>query len=83
MLVQLSTLFVLALAATASPFIARKSPVNIPLARKFNFTGGANVLKADQARAAALRAAASGGTHQVPVTNTLVSYTASVSAMSC
>ena len=69
---------VLALAAPASPLVARTNPVTIPLARHLNMTGAANVVANDQARARALRSGSFSEDLTVPDTNTLVAYTAQV-----
>ena len=80
-------LLTLALAVAANPIVVRDSTITIPFAKQVNLTGSATLVQLDQARAKALKehgstkssgkfvvAAAS-----VPVTNTGVSYIASVS----
>lgn len=85
----LLTTVLLALSASATPLVTiRDSPISLPFARKTNFTGSVNLLKADQARAKALRARAeakaSGLALNVdavinePVDNQAVTYVASV-----
>ncbi|KAF7436454.1 hypothetical protein PC9H_003287 [Pleurotus ostreatus] len=85
----LLTTVLLALSASATPLVTiRDSPISLPFARKTNFTGSVNLLKADQARAKALRARAeakaSGLALNVdavinePVDNQAVTYIASV-----
>ncbi|KAM5546160.1 hypothetical protein V8D89_000286 [Ganoderma adspersum] len=92
---RLSALLALAAAAvavSAKPIVVRDSPVTFPIARRFNSTGAANILKADQARAKVLKArsqatkvaavdTAAGKIFpgiNVPVTNQAVIYTANV-----
>ncbi|RPD60577.1 acid protease [Lentinus tigrinus ALCF2SS1-7] len=66
--------------------IRNSSPVTLPFARRLNFTGAANLVKHDQARAKALktRATTSPGTFPKapivndPVTNGVVDYVANV-----
>ncbi len=84
----LLTIAVAAVAISAKPIVVRNSPVTLPIARRVNLTGTANVLKADQARAKVLKGrsqaskkAAVGKVFadvDVPVTNTAVIYTAGV-----
>ena len=85
MLVQLLATILLALVAAASPLVSHKSPVTLPLARRFNFTGGHTILQRDQARAKALREMArpdpktvNAATWPVLATNTAVTYTVQV-----
>ena len=87
----LSVLLGIAVAAvviSAKPVVVPSSFVALPIARRFNSTGAANILKADQARAKVLKArsqasqkgfasTAFGGVG-VPVTNAATIYTASV-----
>jgi cathepsin E len=78
----LSTLL-LALAVAASPVVIERSPVTLPISRRFNFTGSANILQKDQARAAALKAKgrsirANGATPQRAVVNEVVDNVAEV-----
>ncbi|KIP05512.1 hypothetical protein PHLGIDRAFT_74133 [Phlebiopsis gigantea 11061_1 CR5-6] len=74
----------LALLIAASPVVVRNSPVNVQLARRFNVTGGKNVLAADQARAKFLKSGAksarkaASGTSSIPATNGAVTYTAAI-----
>ncbi|KAI1786237.1 acid protease [Ganoderma leucocontextum] len=91
---RLSALFaltVVAVAVSAKPIVIRDAPVTLSIARRFNTTGVANILKADQARAKVLKvrsqtsnvasANAVGAVLadvNVPVTNGAVTYTASV-----
>ncbi|PIL28799.1 transporter [Ganoderma sinense ZZ0214-1] len=92
---RLSALFALAAAAvavSATPIVVRDSLVTLPIARRFNSTGAANIVKADQARAKTLKArlqatkvspvdTAAGKIFpgiNVPVTNQAIIYTASV-----
>ncbi|EJF58305.1 acid protease [Dichomitus squalens] len=79
-----------AVAVSAKPILVRDSPVTVPIARRFNSTGVRNVLKADQARAQALKARSQASKKHlgainkvftdvdVPVTNVAEIYTASV-----
>lgn len=55
---SLLTTVLLALSATASPVVVTEPRVTLPIAKRFNFTGTANVLKSDLARAKGLRARA-------------------------
>ena len=80
------------LPASASPTIVRRSPVTLPIARRLNVTGAANILALDQARAKQLKSisisssSSSSGTSfkkaasafDVIATNGAVDYTASV-----
>lgn len=67
--------------------IRKTSPVTLPFARRLNFTGAANLLQHDQARAKALKTAAltrPGKFQKAPIvdvlaTNTLSDYVAMVS----
>ncbi|KAI1786212.1 acid protease [Ganoderma leucocontextum] len=80
---RLSVLLAIAAAAvaiSAKPVVIRDSPVTLPIARHFNFTGAANILKATRRK---LSAASVGvgkvfADIDVPVTNAVVTYTASV-----
>lgn len=77
-----------ALAVSASPVVVRdQSIVSIPVARRVNYTGSANVLERDQARAKFLVNRASTGSEDSsafgtlftePTTNSLVDYTVSI-----
>ena len=83
---------VAAVAASAKPVAVRDSPLTLSIARRFNSTGAANILKADRARAKVLKTrsqatkAAAVGTAvgkifpvtNVPITNQAVTYTANV-----
>ncbi|KAM5546168.1 hypothetical protein V8D89_000294 [Ganoderma adspersum] len=91
---RLSALFAVAVAAaavSAKPVVVRDSPVTLPIARRFNSTGAANIIKADQARVKMLKARAQAAKVaavdttagkilgiNVPVTNQAFMYTASV-----
>jgi hypothetical protein len=84
---QFTVTVYLALIAAASPLVVRKSPITIPLARRFNVTGSSKILELDQARAKFLKSgkrtvhtnkATSDATVPVPVTNGAVTYTATV-----
>ena len=90
MLFQLFVAVYLALFAAASPLTVSKSPVTIPLARRFNITGSKNIVELDQARAKAFKsgtkvkpdaaaASASASSFPVPAINGAVAYTAQVS----
>ncbi|KAG5636924.1 hypothetical protein H0H81_006357 [Sphagnurus paluster] len=77
----------LALAVAGNPVVIRDSPVTLPLARNLNFTGTKSLLRHDQTRARMLfqRAAAissdqfgAEGIINEPITNNVVSYTASI-----
>ena len=67
--------------------IRNSSPVTLPFARRLNFTGAANLVQHDQARAKALKARATTSTSKFPkapiindpVTNGVVDYVANVS----
>ena len=91
MFTQLTVTVYLAVLAVASPLVVRKSPITIPLARRFNVTGSAKVLELDQARAKSFKSGvrtththahtgktSSAATVPVPVTNGAVTYTAAV-----
>ncbi|KAI1786220.1 acid protease [Ganoderma leucocontextum] len=81
-----------AIAVSAKPIVVRDSPVTLPIARRFNSTGTANIVKADQARAKVLKARSQASSApavntaagkifpgiNVPVTNAAVIYTASI-----
>nr|VWP01211.1 MARTX [Ganoderma boninense] len=81
-----------AVTVSAKAVTVRDSPVTLSIARRFNSTGATNIVKADQARAKVLKArsqatrVAAADTpvgrmfpgHNVPVTNQVVIYTASV-----
>ncbi|KIK03670.1 hypothetical protein K443DRAFT_94720 [Laccaria amethystina LaAM-08-1] len=79
----LTTLF-LALAVAANPILINQSPISLPLSRRLNLTSIDNLLKHDQARAKALKAAGTGGVFQSaavvsePIENQAVTYVASV-----
>ncbi|KAM5546169.1 hypothetical protein V8D89_000295 [Ganoderma adspersum] len=94
---RLSALLAVASAAVAigaKPVVVRDSPVTLPIARRFNLTGAANILKSDQARAKVLKARSQASKESpvssaavsklfardvdVAVTNGAVTYTASV-----
>ena len=84
---QLCATVSLALLAAASPIVVRKTPISVPLARRFNATGASNVLASDQARARFLKSGGIKSVHKpavnagdVPVTNGAVIYTAAVRA---
>ncbi|KAI1783794.1 hypothetical protein LXA43DRAFT_1102121 [Ganoderma leucocontextum] len=49
-----------AVAISARPVVIRDLSVTLPIACHFNFTGAANILKADQARAKVLKARSQG-----------------------
>lgn len=86
MAMKLLTILTLALAVAANPIVVRKSPVTLPVARRFNFTGSANIREIDQARAKTLKSrtrtnpkdVSKASLVNVPVTNTVVTYTAEV-----
>ena len=84
MFTQVSLVLSLALLSAASPLAPRKGPMTVPLARKFNIAAGTKIADVDQARAKALsKAVVAGpkgadGVNPVPVTNTVVIYTAEV-----
>ncbi|OJT05192.1 Polyporopepsin [Trametes pubescens] len=89
MLARLLPIVALAVAAVVTkPVVVRDSPISLAVARRFNATAAPNILKADQARAKALKQQAQGKTTSlkaaqaalidVPVTNGAVTYTASV-----
>ncbi|KAI8989237.1 acid protease [Trametes punicea] len=89
MLGRLLPLIVLSVVAAvaAKPVVVRKSPVTLPIARRFNVTNAHDLLKIDQARAKALKeqSLAKGkatslqqAISNVPATNAVVYYTVSV-----
>ncbi|KAI1796356.1 acid protease [Ganoderma leucocontextum] len=56
---RFSVLLALCAAATAAsttPFVVRDTPVTLPLARRFNFTGSSKIVELDRARAQVLKA---------------------------
>ncbi|KAI0634423.1 aspartic proteinase precursor [Trametes polyzona] len=84
---RLLPIFALAVSAVvAKPVVVRDSPITLPVARRFNATAAANIVKADQARAQALKQKAlakhakvdAASPINVPVTNGAVTYTVSV-----
>lgn len=77
-------LLTLALTVAATPVVVRDTPVTLPFAKHINATGVANILQRDQARAKFLKARGHASpfnedASSFPVTNTAVSYVASVS----
>lgn len=86
MLARLLPIVALAVATVvAKPVVIRDSPISLAVARRFNATAAPNILKADQARAKALKQQAQGkhtslkaAQAALPVTNGAVTYTASV-----
>lgn len=80
----LLTTLVLALAVAANPILINRSPISLPLSRRLNLTSIVNLLKHDQARAKALKAARTGGVFQSAavvsesIENQAVAYVASV-----
>ncbi|KAI0819359.1 acid protease [Trametes gibbosa] len=91
MLARFLPIVALAVAAVvAKPLVVRDSPISLPIARRFNATATANLVKADQARAKVLKnqalaqgkhsgfKSAAAGIIGVPVTNGAVTYTVSV-----
>ncbi|KAI0363762.1 aspartic proteinase precursor [Pilatotrama ljubarskyi] len=90
MFTRLFSLVALCVAATAAkPVVLRDSPVTLPIARRFNLTGGgARIIDADQARAKFLvgraqglhkdGSAAQADSFSIPITNTALQYTVSV-----
>lgn len=73
----------LLLGSAASPIITRDAPkLNLAFATRFNTTGVANIVAADQARAQALKSKASSGLSRrefsFSIDNAAVTYTASV-----
>lgn len=95
MFAQLAVTVALALSSAATPVVVRDNLITLPLARRFNITGSKTVHQRDQARAQGFRhatrartrthshtaasAAASATSFVEPVTNSAVSYIASVS----
>ena len=79
----LTTLF-LALAVAANPILVNRSPISLPLSRRLQLTSTDNLLKHDQARAKALKAAKTGGDFQSrsvinsPIENRAIAYVALV-----
>lgn len=89
MLAPLSITLALALcAAAAPPLVVRKSPITVPIARRFSAAGTKTILEQDQIRANSLKrgsarkaehktdAKGASGSDDVPVTNGAVTYTA-------
>lgn len=87
MVMKLFSILSLAIAVAANPVVIRKSPVTLQVARRFNFTGSANIRDIDQARAKALKSRTRTNPKDVnkaslvnlPITNAVVTYTADVS----
>ena len=85
---QLLVVVYLSLVAAASPLVVRNSPISIPLARRFNLTGGTKIADLDRARAQSFKSGArtahaktnpaSDAIVPVPVVNAAVTYTATV-----
>jgi cathepsin E len=81
---SLTALLTLAVAVSASPFVARDGLVSLSFAKKVNATSAQQLVIADRARAQALKSrsqASSLHTDAVvssPATNAVVSYTAAV-----
>lgn len=89
MLTRLSSYLTLlgALAVTASPVVRDTPVVSIEVVRKLNLTSGATLVDIDRARAQSFKTVgqsrkrnAARGVFNSPVTNTAVSYIASVGA---
>ena len=90
MFAQLTVVVYLSLVAAASPLVVRKSPISIPLARRFNVTGGAKIAELDRARAQSFKSGVrtahaktkptSDAVVPVSVVNGAVTYTATVIA---
>lgn len=91
MFAHLAVTVTLALLTAATPVIVRQSPITIPLARRFNFTGTKTLRELDLARVQKLRsgtkfksrpdaapASASASSFPVTVVNGAVTYTAEV-----
>ena len=80
----LSSLLLLAVGVAANPVVINRSPVTLPLAKKYNFTSINNLVKHDQARARALKSRAfrKGGVPDTvvdePIDNQAVTYVALV-----
>lgn len=83
--IALVALYVLAI--SASPVVVRDSVVSLPVAKRFNATGAANILGRDQTRARYFKSRGPGGTSPVqklfsePDTDSVVDYTVSVSIL--
>lgn len=82
-----SLLLLCVLAVTAKPVVVRDSPITLPIVRKLNLKGEATIADIDRARVQGFRdrsiatvhgASAAAAVLNVPVTNGLVQYTASV-----
>ncbi|KAK0208939.1 aspartic peptidase A1 [Desarmillaria ectypa] len=83
-----STFFVLSsliVAGLSSPVVIPRSPVSLPIARKFNFNGTSTIVERDRARVAALRSRADGARNVTrravvneDVDNVTVVYAASI-----
>ncbi|KIP05511.1 hypothetical protein PHLGIDRAFT_119740 [Phlebiopsis gigantea 11061_1 CR5-6] len=91
MFAHLAVTVTLALLTAATPVVVRQSPITIPLARRFNFTGTKTLRELDLARVQKLRsgtkfksrpdaapASASASSFPVTVVNGAVTYTAEV-----
>lgn len=79
---SLLTVFLLCSVASTTPVVIRDSPIKLPLTRRLNVTSINNLLKHDQARAAALRARALGALAPIvgnePVNNQAVTYVGAI-----
>ncbi|KAG7452252.1 aspartic protease [Guyanagaster necrorhizus] len=85
---MLSAFFVLSsliVAAYSSPVVIPRSPVSLPIAKKFNFNGTRTIVERDRARVAALRSRADGARNVTrravvneDVDNVAVVYSASI-----
>lgn len=81
MLLQTASLLFLVLATAASPTrLVSRSPVSLPLARHFNFTGATKIVERDRARAQTFKTGslATRAVDPDSVTNAVVSYTTTV-----
>ncbi|KAJ7593274.1 aspartic peptidase A1 [Mycena floridula] len=73
----------LAVVAHGNPVVRNRSPITLPISRRFNFTGSSTILQRDQARAASLRARAGSASNKravisSPADNQAVTYISSI-----
>ncbi|KAI0689343.1 aspartic peptidase domain-containing protein [Cytidiella melzeri] len=81
--ISLTAAVLLALGTSASSLVTRKSPVTVPLTCHYNFTRGSDIADIDRTRFRTLRdrsavKTSQAGVFPVPVTNSIVTYTAEV-----
>lgn len=79
-------LLLASLRVLASPIVVRDSPITLPVARRVNATGAANLVKMEQARARALSNRSTAAkfhtnelpSYSIPATNQFVEYVVTV-----